>query len=331
MKVRFRLNDASGERADVESVAARWAIRSSEGALGVDEQRELDEWLAGGSARLGAFVRAQAVWMDVDRIVALDSGSRAVPDTHLREPLRWRRYAIAASLAIAMLSGGVAYDHLAGRVSTDRDEVRRLVLEDGSTIFLNGDSVVQVRYGKDARRILLRRGEASFRVAHNKTRPFIVTAADVSVTAVGTEFSVDRDENDVAVTVSQGVVKLDDKSSDVEERHILRRNQQFVAAASGSRRTELPPAEVGRQLAWRDGLLVFEGQPLGVAADEVSRYSNVRVVIDDPTLARAEFMGVFHIGDARAFANAAAQAFNGEVTEDEGTLRLSRKQDSPSH
>src|SRR3546814_7776894 len=58
------------------------------------------------------------------------------------------------------------------------------------------------------------------------------------------------------------------------------------------------------------------------AAAEVNRYSDLRVVIEDPTLARAEFMGVFKLGDAQAFAGAAAQAFNGEVRSEEHTSEL---------
>src|SRR3546814_14105753 len=55
----------------------------------------------------------------------------------------WRRYAMAASVALAAFAGTVAYDHLVGRVSTERGEVRRIALEDGSILTLNGDSEVQ--------------------------------------------------------------------------------------------------------------------------------------------------------------------------------------------
>src|SRR3546814_10456454 len=80
----------------------------------------------------------------------------------------WRRYAMAASVALAAFAGTVAYDHLVGRVSTERGEVRRIALEDGSLLTLTGDSAVQVRYEDDIRRNILRRGEASFEVAHNR-------------------------------------------------------------------------------------------------------------------------------------------------------------------
>src|SRR3546814_14557130 len=65
-----------------------------------------------------------------------------------------------------------------------------IALEDGSIVTLNGNSAVQIRYEDDIRRVVLRRGEASFEVAHNSERPFVVSADGVKVRAVGTEFVV---------------------------------------------------------------------------------------------------------------------------------------------
>lgn len=112
---------------------------------------------------------------------------------------------------------------------------------------------------------------------------------------------------------------------------MLRRDEQFVAATIGPRRTQLDPGEVRRQLAWRNGELIFRGQRLEVAAAEVNRYAEKPVVINDLSLGRAEFMGVFHVGDSRAFARGAAAAFNGEVTETPEAFVLARRQNSPSH
>lgn len=321
----------SGELDEIELRAAAWVIRSSEGPFSDAEQHELDTWLAGDTRRLGAYVRAQAIWVDVDRVAALGGLSAApVPP---RRAWRWQPMAMAASLTALMVGGYVGYDHFAGRISTARGEVRQIALEDGSTVFLNGGSTIQVRYDKGERHVILRGGEASFRVAHNKARPFIVTADGVSVRAVGTEFAVSMAQpDDVAVTVAEGVVKIDDKAhSGTQQQQYLGRNQQLVSTRTGTRRANLDASEVGRQLAWRSGMLVFRGQMLGAAAEEVNRYAAVPVVINDPTLGRAEFMGVFHVGDSRAFAEAAATAFNGEVSEIDGKYVLARRQNSPSH
>ena len=318
----------SGNGDEVEAEAAAWAILHAERPLDLSEKQRLDDWLGASSRNLGAFVRAQAVWSDVDRVVALDGrpeveAAEAVPPSH------WRYYAIAASLLVAIVGSGAAYDRLAGRVTTERNEVRELVLEDGSRVTLNGDSAVQVRYAAGERRLILRRGEAMFTVAHDSARPFFVTAGDVTVRAVGTRFAVDMGEDDVEVTVEEGVVAVDD--DDGAPPRFVHRNEELVAAPTGARKAVLDDAEVGRRLAWRRGLLIFNGDSLRTASAQVNRYSSVPVVIDDPTLARAEFVGVFRIGDGRAFANAAAQAFNGVVVERADGLHLMRQQNSPSH
>src|SRR3546814_7568769 len=70
---------------------------------------------------------------------------------------------------------------------------------------LNGNSAVQVRYQDDMRRVILRRGEASFAVAHNVQRPFVVSAEGLDVRAGGTAFVVGIEDGGVEVTVEEGV------------------------------------------------------------------------------------------------------------------------------
>lgn len=320
------------EKHDIDARAARWAILKSEGALDDRQQRQLEEWLAGDPRHLGALVRAEAAWLDLDRVAALEAGARVPRERAHIDRRYWLRGALAASLALVVASGFFAWDRLSGRIATERGEVREVALEDGSTVVLNGDSVLQVRYRDDERRVVLRRGEASFGVAGDAARPFTVHARDVSATAIGTEFVVGMEGDDIAVTVREGVVEVQaDGPRGKSRRQQLRDNEQFVAATTGPRRTTLEPAELERRLAWRDGLLIFDGQQLGAAAREVNRHAARPVVIADPTLARAEFIGVFHLGDSRSFANAAATAFNGRVIERDGEYHLVRRQNSPSH
>ncbi|KQZ76485.1 hypothetical protein ASE06_07260 [Sphingopyxis sp. Root214] len=320
----------SGNGAEIDARASAWAVRSAERPLDPVEQCELDAWLEEDSRHLGAFVRAEALWLDIDRIAALDSGTRRETPPPARQH-RWQSYAMAASIAVAMVGGMIAYDRLAGRIATERSEVRRIALDDGSVVTLNGDSAIQVRYSADSRQIILRRGEASFKVAHNAQRPFVVSADGLKVRAVGTEFAVGIEESGIEVTVEEGVVAVGDGANASAQPRYIRRNEQFVAAETGPRKVVLDAADVERRTAWRKGLLVFDGQQLGAAAAEVNRYSDLRVVIEDPTLARAEFMGIFKLGDARAFAGAAARAFNGEVIRRGDELILVRQQNSPSH
>src|SRR5690606_12218051 len=79
-------------------------------------------------------------------------------------------------------------------------EVTRVALEDGSTIVLNSNTAVRVRYRSGRRDIQLVRGEATFQVRHDPVRPFIVRAGEVQARAVGTEVAVSRATDAGSVT-----------------------------------------------------------------------------------------------------------------------------------
>jgi transmembrane sensor len=318
---------------DVEAVAAAWVIRLDRGDVSEAERAELEAWLEADSRRMGAFVRAQAIWTDADRVAALDPGKGAGQsvDQHsafraLTSPRQWLLAASIAALigVAALISLGVAFGYFSGREVTALGEIRRITLDDGSSIVLNTSSVVQVEYEKSERRVVLRRGEASFHVAHDTLRPFIVQARDVAVKAVGTSFSVRLQPTTVSVTVAEGVVEvMRPAENSVEEVRVLGRNRQVTAPrAYPMSAAELTDRQLSNRLAWQEGLLVFDGERLAQAVAEVNRYSPLPVVLDSAALADRGFVGVFRVGDSRAFADAAAAAFHAHVDEKEDGLHL---------
>jgi transmembrane sensor len=311
----------------IEETAARWVMRLDRGALTVAEQTEFDGWLAAAPRHRGAFIGAQAHWLDFDRVTALAAGGPA------QAPDRRMRYLRAAAVAAVFCAGalavlGAAQHFFGGRETTGLGEIRRLTLEDGSTVALNTHSVVQVKFDRHERRIVLRRGEASFRVAQDRNRPFLVEARDVSIRALGTAFVTRLRPRSVAVTVTEGVVEVVRNPESTATRAAPRaqrvgRNQAVVAESSRPIAAQtLSASEVARRLAWQEGWLMFEGESLEQAVIEVNRYSSTPVVLDAPWLAEKSFVGVFRTGDTRAFAHAAAAAYGVRVVERAGALHL---------
>jgi transmembrane sensor len=315
---------------ELQEVAAAWAVRLDRGDLTGQEQQDLEAWLDGDVRRVGALARAQAVWCDIDRLAALDRAGVDPMDLPARR-MTWRpwRQAAATVAALLVVAGAAAgWMHTyAGREDARVGEIRRMVLSDGSVVVLNTDSIVQVRYHAHQRDIFLRKGEASFQVAHNRSRPFVVHAGGVSVRAVGTAFAVREGSHGVLVTVAEGVVEVARKSgarTTSADASFVHRDQQVVVAPGAPLRPQaLSDEAVSRRLSWREGLLMFDGETLGQAVVEVNRYAPTRVVIDDPALAKRAFVGVFQAGDSRAFAKAAAVAFNAHAEQDEdGAIHL---------
>jgi len=318
-------NVAESER--VDEAAARWVMRLDRGELAPEERRELDAWLEAQPRHRGAFISAQAHWFDLDRVAAMDTGREPIA---AQPPAKYLRFAIAAAVSLLALFGvlNLSQSYFGGRETTGLGEIRRLTLEDGSIVALNTSSIVQVKYGSKERRIVLRQGEASFRVARDQNRPFVVEARDVSIRALGTAFVTRLRPQSVAITVTEGMVEVvrntDSRAGAAPpESQRVRRNQALLAEETKPIAPQtLSPNEVSRRLAWQDGWLVFEGERLDQAVVEVNRYSPTPVVLDAPWLDSKSFVGVFRTGDTRAFAHAAAAAYGVRVLEKGGALHL---------
>src|ERR1700730_8306871 len=108
-------------------------------------------------------------------------------------------------MAVAGLAvlGTIFYLH-SDAVVTAVGEQRTLTLEDGTRVYLNTNSRAIVHYDKKLRQVNLEKGEALFEVAKRPDWPFVVTAGDRQVTALGTAFIVRRGGKDFAVTLLEG-------------------------------------------------------------------------------------------------------------------------------
>ena len=322
--------------ADVDSEAAAWAVRLEAGDLTDADRHDLEAWLEADVRHVGALVRAQAVWVDLDRVAALKAGharhleivSERAGRTRVRD---WARRltgrlqlaAAAAVVLIGALSFSV-YQHFDGRLVSTHGEVRRVALNDGSTVILDSDSIVQVKFKAGERTVFLRKGEASFQVAHDTSRPFIVHANDVAVRAVGTNFAVRLQPDKVSVTVAEGTVEVKRPiGGGRQERHYVSRNGALVAQGVKPMQTALLSGDdVARRLAWRDGQLDFNGETVAEAAIQVNRYAARPVIVDDPRLGQKTFVGVFRMGDSKAFADTAATAYDDRVIEQDDGLHI---------
>jgi transmembrane sensor len=173
-------------------------------------------------------------------------------------------------------------------------ELKRLILEDGSSVELNHGADVTTEFSATERRATLVRGEALFTVAKNPTRPFIVRAGGVDVRAVGTAFSVRLDAAAVEVLVTEGRVALG-TSHPLSPASSLRARPEAELSA-GHRatisltRAEPPhvvavtPQAIAQQLNWQPTLLDFSSASLAAAVAEFNRRNRVQFVLADTEL-----------------------------------------------
>jgi transmembrane sensor len=321
----------------ISELAARWAVRADAGALDPDEQRELETWLAADSRHRGAYVRARAQWVDLDRLAALKGPSGGTAGRFPAAGLSRRQLLAAGIAAIGVLGGGLSW--LIVREGQERytsgiGEVRRIALEDGSIVLLNTATEVTVRLTKQQRDVRLVRGEALFEVAHDKFRPFIVQANDTAVRAVGTAFAVRLDAAQVDVTVTEGVVEVADSktmsglgvvsptASKLDVKRVAAHERVVIARSRAPYIEPIAPAQADRQLAWRVGMVSFDGESLQTAVAEINRHNRRQIVVDDPALASMPIVGIFRATDLEGFSAAAAAALKARAISDGDVIRL---------
>jgi transmembrane sensor len=279
------------------------------------------EWIEADPQHARAFAQVTDVWDVIPGAVAADE----TPERTHPQRRGWA-YAMAASLAL-MITAGTYFSLDSDPIyETPRGQQRSLELADGSHMALNTDSLVEVNYSPEERRVRLERGEVLFNVAKNAKRPFIVEAGDEEVRAVGTSFVVRRDaDGKVAVTLLQGVVKVTQKAS--EARPVV----QPPAVLQAGERLTISPTQVALDrprleavTAWRAGNIMFDDQPLGDAVAEFNRYGSTQIVLTDPRLGSLRISGVFDANAPEQFADMAASIHHLSVARDGNRVLLKR-------
>ncbi|MBK6673188.1 MAG: FecR domain-containing protein [Proteobacteria bacterium] len=302
--------------------AAEWIARASRG-LTAEERAELDRWRA-SPANARALEQLSALWKEMDVLRELSSIFPEPPAEVVAAPAptsasaRPRRYAIAAALALVTLATGFALQHyfaadrspgIAARAASSEfttvvGEQRNVPLPDGSVLAINTASQVQVvALGSQSRELRLVRGEAHFTVAHDAARPFRVTAGGHVVQALGTAFDVKLlAGGGLEVIVTEGHVRLLSGNGSVGD--LLKGQFMLIDTDGQSRVGELGDDALASRLAWRNGMLAFQGEPLADALREFSRYTNERFAITDPRLRELRIGGYFTAGDTDALRDA---------------------------
>ncbi len=308
----------------IDDEAAAWVARRH--ATDVTESdAEFHAWHDADPRHAGAYLRAEAAWVLLDRsqVLAhgqddsalsarLAAGRKAATQRHTRRTILGG--AIAASLAGAATLGYVLKDRLS--LETRRGELRNVPLSDKSVAAINTDSHIDVDMTSHLRHIQVVKGEAWFQVARNKEAPFVVSAGDVRVRAVGTAFSVRRRDNGADVLVTEGTVETWNVH-DLDKRMTLTAgNEAFVPFAPAPVDVVFRPQEVTRKLAWREREIILKEEDLAVAAAEFNRYNEQQIVIADPGLRDMKLVGGFEVDQPEAFARAVRAALNVPVSID---------------
>ena len=299
----------------VADQAATWFARlQGEDADGGD-WLAFEGWLA-VPAHATAYERLESLWLaledDAPAIQAvLDAPPAALPRRPLprraaeRRPSRRAWLAAGGALAASLVAGVFVVANWpapaepAQAFRTAAGEVRDIALADGTHIKLNGASSMSVRLARDARRVQMADAEATFDVAHDPQRPFLIAVGDRQVRVVGTEFNINHHDGETALTVRRGVVEVRpvDQPTATPTRLVV---GQQLRHRDGQAQSTVSTTDPDNAFAWTQGQLIYRDAPLSQVAADLSRRLPRPVRAADPATGAMRFTGVLVIDNEDA-------------------------------
>jgi len=162
---------------------------------------------------------------------------------------------------------------------TSRGNCKRLVLSDGTKVWLNAESslLYPKHFSKTERRVHLS-GEAYFEVKHNKKCPFIVETASLVATDLGTAFDiksyVGKATQLILVSGKVAVCKRGDEASSV-----MMKPDEMATLEGGS--IKVSSVDTYPLIQWKNGLFYFHHAPLLEVMKEIGRWYHVNVVFEN--------------------------------------------------
>jgi transmembrane sensor len=294
--------------------AGAWVEQQDNRELDQAEQAEFDAWLSESLAHRVAYWRADAVWRSANRLGALRPSK--VSSIELRER-RMVPMLVRVAAAVAMIGVVIGASHLFLSGTAEKTYAtpvgghRTLVLDDGSIIELNTDTVLHTALNSSQRLVMLDHGEVYFQIKHDAARPFVVKVAGHKVTDLGTKFLIRADEGQLEVALMEGRARLDTADAWIQ-RHsaVLLPGDVIVATANSMSRNTRTTRQLDSDLGWQRGVIVFYRTPLAEAAEQFNRYNHEKIVIADASLNALPINGTLAANDPEQFTRVLRNLFD---------------------
>lgn len=320
----------------IREQAARWTARLNDNDLGEADREELQRWLLADARHANEFRAHNAILAlarDLppnlhSRLNAFAPANSTEPETSYKRRRLWHT-AIAAALLLVIVAGGWFMVRPTSLMSqsyaTRTGETRTVIFKDGSVAYLNTRTQLKWLGSQRDRRVALLAGEALFEVVHDPAHPFTIVLDNSEIRVLGTRFNVYRKKNgETVVTVLEGTVDVREHGQGNARpawQRKLTANQQIAYRSLGLL-DDVHATRAEKVVKWREGVLEIQDQPIADVLDELTRYTDQRIVIRDPRIAEFRVGGALSVRDVRVALTRLEKLAPLDVDESGGTFTL---------
>lgn len=302
----------------LEDEAAGWFLSHQSGEMAPSDRAAFEDWMAGDPDAPLAYRYAERMWgiagtLGDDAEIA---ASRSFNRGRYRPRFAVRRWSLGALAACVALAVMIVPEPLIGFVDVQLAPVRgggqvlstganrrtSATLSDGTIVTLDGDTRLRVLEMGARRRVELLAGHAFFRVAKDPLHPFLVTAMNKTVHAIGTAFDVRVEPDAVAVTLIEGKVRVDETRGLLRAPIATDMTPGRKLVATNDQVWMMTPVDTTEATSWLADRLTYWPGTVGKIVADVNADATRKIVFLGPIDQDQRLVGVFERGDVDTLA-----------------------------
>ena len=177
-------------------------------------------------------------------------------------------------------------------VIAEKGEKKEIKMDDGSVIFLNGNSSITYKNNFTEKRTVKLQGEAFFEVARDESHPFTVKSKDLKTRVLGTSFNVKSYKDQLAmVSVNTGKVEVTPLQNP-ENKVILTKNQQ--ATFKENHKPKISKGNSEDFNAWIRKMIILKDTSLENTAKIIENWYDVDIQFANDSLKQLKITGKFN-------------------------------------
>lgn len=324
------LNTAEQTEQDLYLQAAAWLEKLAAGELDSLSKRRFSHWLDADPRHQAILLAMVKTWQSPELTKALTAYK---PHRLKRWQLSLSRWCFAgpvrpltvlactAALGVMLYLGQSSFlgTEAPYELKTARSSTMHQTLGDGSVVDMAAASKLTVFFTDDKRQVVQGVGAAYFAVAKDKNRPFEVRLDQATVVAVGTEFNIDRDPDNIDVTVYEGAVQV--QATATSPRQLLKAGERVRIRQH--KMSAVEKVDLQQLVDWRSGWIEIENESLAYLLHRLNRSAPVPLSAS-AEVADLRVAGRFELANTDQTLQALTEAYGLTLQQHSSGIRLSR-------
>ncbi|MDR1161410.1 MAG: FecR domain-containing protein [Tannerellaceae bacterium] len=274
-----------------------------EGLASLEEEKQIHVWMEASPENEQTLYKERKLFDAITLLAQTNDKKNSSRQRSL--VMEWLKIAAAVFVTIALGALYMNYRESPAPVAMQSVTVPAgqrvsISLPDGTNVWLNARSELKypVSFNQKERRLYLD-GEAYFEVKEDKGKPFIVSAGQGSVEALGTAFNLEAysEKGDFETTVMSGRVKV--ASADNKEAVYLSSDNK--ASLKGDRFT-IEKVDDYIEYRWIEGLICFKNEPFADIMKTFEKYYGAIIEVRNQEVQKYTYTGKFRHTDGIDYA-----------------------------